>query len=411
MGGYRQGGQAALNIEQPEEARGPCAGFRALEFGTMVSGPLAGQNLGDLGADVIKVESLLGDIARWTGPPERGGINGFFSQFNRNKRAISVDMKSGRGRDIVRALARDADVMLVNYRPGVMDKLGLGYDDIRKDNPGLVYVQISGFGPDGPYSGQPVYDLVTQGMSGAMPMQGVHGKPEMIRSVAADKATAIAATSATLAALLARERNGGEGQLVHVPMINAYAQFALTDMMSLEAFHPKVGDDPIAPDIFHVWTCKDGYLVGMPIEDKQYANLCHALGLADLAEDGRFANIAERLVNLDEMIGLIDAELSRWNWRDALERLREFDVPFAPVYDLHDFMNDPQVQHNRTVFEAEDPQGGTTRYVRYPGVYEKTPASLRRHPPRYGEHTAEILAEAGFSGDDIARLRDEGVVG
>jgi crotonobetainyl-CoA:carnitine CoA-transferase CaiB-like acyl-CoA transferase len=395
---------------KPGDSVGPCTGFRVIEFGTMVSGPLAGQNLGDLGADVIKVETLMGDTARWTGPPERDGLNGFFSQFNRNKRALSVDLKSDQGREIVQNLARNADVVLVNYRPGVMDRLGLGYEELSRDNPGLVYVAVSGFGPDGPYAGQPVYDLVTQGMSGAAPSQGTEGKPRLIQSVIADKNAAITAASAALAALLARERNGGEGQLVHVPMINAYAQLTLPDMMSQEAFRPKQEGVPRIPNIFHVWTCKDGYLVGMPIEDKQYANLCLALGRADLAEDERFKSIGARLANTDEMIKLIDAEIGKWSWREALDLLQKHDVPFAPVYDLDDFMEDPQVKHNRTVFDAEDPKGGTMRYVSHPGIYAKTPATLRRHPPRYGEHTNEILAEAGLTEEAIAALRDGGIV-
>ena len=376
----------------------------------MVSGPLAGQNLGDLGADVIKVETLMGDIARWTGPPERDGINGFFSQFNRNKRAISVDLKSEHGQAIIRKLALEADVIMVNYRPGVMDRLGLGYEDLSRHNPGLVYVSVSGFGPDGPYSDQPVYDLVTQGMSGTMPAQGEDGPPKMIRSVIADKTSAITAASAALAALLARERNGGEGQHVHVPMINAYAQLTLPDMMSTEAFQPKPEFESTIPDIFHVWTCADGHLVGMPIEDKQFQGLCEALDRPDLASDERFSGIGGRMQNTAAMIEQIDGELAKWNWRDALQVLRQHDVPFAPVYDLDDFMADPQVQHNRTVFEAEDPRSGTTRYIRHPGVYEKTPATLRRHPPRYGEHTDQILAEAGFSAEEIAQWRDDQVI-
>jgi crotonobetainyl-CoA:carnitine CoA-transferase CaiB-like acyl-CoA transferase len=389
----------------PNDSKGPCAGFRVLEFGTMVSGPLAGQNLGDLGADVIKIETLMGDTARWTGPPERDGINGFFSQFNRNKRAISVDMKTKQGIAIVRKLALTADVIICNYRPGVAERLGFGYESLCEENPGLIFVSVTGFGPDGPYADQPVYDLVVQGMSGTMPAQGNSGPPQMIRSVIADKNAAITASSAALAALLARERNDGEGQHVHVPMINAYAQLTLPDLMTGEAFRPKEKVAPFLPNIFHVWTCADGYLVGMPIEDKQYANLCKALGLEDLAVDERFAGLGARLKNIDEMITLIDAELCDRPWRDVLAVLHEHDVPFAPVHDLESFMEDPQVKHNRTVFDAEDPRGGTTRFVRHPGIYEKTPATLRRHPPRFGEHTEEILAEAGYNEKEIAALR------
>ncbi len=395
---------------RPDDSRGPCAGYTVLEFGTMVSGPMAGQNLGDLGANVIKIEPIMGDTARWTGPPERDGINGFFSQFNRNKRAICVDMKSKEGITIVRKLALSADVIICNYRPGVAERLGFGYESLREENPGLIFVLVSGFGPDGPYCEQPAYDLVVQGMTGTMPTQGNAGPPQMIRSVIADKTAAITAASAALAALLARERNGGAGQMVHVPMINAYAQIALPDILTGETFRPVKPTEKFLPDIFHVWTCNDGYLVGMPIEDKQYANLCKALGRDDLAIDERFAQLGSRLKNIDEMITLLDGEFSNRPWRETLASLKEHDVPFAPVYNAEDFMDDPQVQHNRTVFDADDPRGGTTRFIRYPGVFEKTPATLRRHPPRYGEHTDEILCEAGYSEKDIEALRQSQAV-
>jgi crotonobetainyl-CoA:carnitine CoA-transferase CaiB-like acyl-CoA transferase len=179
--------------------------------------------------------------------------------------------------------------------------------------------------------------------------------------------------------------------------------------MASEAFGPSEGQAGM-PDIFHVWSCADGYLVGMPIEDKHYANLCKALGREDLAEDERFNSIGGRLTNTDAMIEFIDAELGKWTWREALAALHRNDVPFAPVYSLDDFLEDPQVKHNRTVFSAEDPRGGTTRFVRHPGVFEKTPATLRRHPPRYGEHTQEILDEAGYTGDEIAALRTGQIV-
>jgi crotonobetainyl-CoA:carnitine CoA-transferase CaiB-like acyl-CoA transferase len=232
----------------------------------------------------------------------------------------------------------------------------------------------------------------------------------MIRSVIADKCTAITAASAALAALLERERNGGQGQLVHVPMMNAYAQLTLPDVMTNEAFQPTPEGEIRIPNLFHAWNCSDGHLVGMPIEDKQYLNLCKALGREDLAEDDRFKTLGNRMANCAEMIELIDAEFGKWTWRDALELLHKHDVPFAPVYDLEMFMNDPQVKHNGTIFDVEEPEAGTMRYVRHPSVYERTPATMRRHPPRYGQHTGEILSQTGFTEEEIAALREAGVV-
>ncbi len=400
-----------MDIASPDDLIGPCAGFTVLDFSTMVSGPLAGQNLGDLGADVIKIETTFGDTARWVGPPESGGLNGFFSQFNRNKRSLAVDLKSDEGREIVQTLARTADVVLENFRPGVADRIGIGYEELSKDNPGLVYVSVNGYGPDGPYASQPCYDLVIQGMSGLLPIQAGEGnKPEMFKSVVADKTAAITAASSALAALLARERNNGQGQHVHVPMINAYAQFAMGDTMTTETFVPKPDLPPVGMDLFRVWECSDGYLVGTVVEEKQYQNLVRVLGRDDLIEDERFLNIANRMANLHEMNDLLEPEFRKKPWRELLEELREHEVPFGPVYDVEGFINDPQVRHNRTVFEAEEPTAGTMRFVRHPGVYEKTPATLRRFPPRHGEHTNEILSAAGFSEEQIGQWREAGII-
>lgn len=396
----------------PEELIGPCAGFTVLDFSSMISGPFAGQILGDLGADVIKIETMMGDVSRWMGPPERAGLNGFFSQLNRNKRAISLDLKTPEGQAVAKTLAEKADVVVENFRPGVAERLGIGYGALSENNPGLVYVSISGFGPDGPYADQPVYDLVIQGMSGVMPMQGGEGEPQMTRHAIVDKCTSITAASSALAALLARERNQGQGQHVHVPMINAYAQLALPDILPMETFQPRNEDERgVMPDMFRTWKCADGFLVGMPIEDKQYQNLCRVLGRGDLAEDERFKSVGIRMSNNHQMNALLDEEFIKWQWRELLQALRENDVPFAPVYDLEEFMADPQVQHNGTVFDAQHPEAGTMRYISHPGIYERTPATLRRHPPRYGEHTGEVLRGLDYSDEDIADLKARGIVG
>jgi crotonobetainyl-CoA:carnitine CoA-transferase CaiB-like acyl-CoA transferase len=398
-----------MQVQTPDFNRGPCSGIRVLEFSSMVAGPLAGQNLGDLGADVIKIEGLVGDTARMMGPPFRAGLSGFFTQMNRNKRSIVVDLKSDEGKQIVRTLAQSADVVIENFRSGVMDSLGLGYDDLKAINPKLIFVAISGFGPTGPYSELPVYDLVIQGMSGMMPIQGSIEQPKMFQTVMADKNAAITAASCTLAALLARERFG-VGQRVDVPMLDAYAQLTMPDVVCTETFQPPEKFERNYPDLFRTWKTKDGWVVGVAIEDRQFAGICKALECEHLIDEAQFKTIVDRFVNFTAMTDALDKYMLNWNSADVVTRARANGAPFAPVYTMNEFLEDPQVKHNRTVFTANDTNGGETLYVRHPGHYSETPATMRRHAPRFGEHTNEILAEAGFSADRIEALRSSKVV-
>jgi len=398
-----------MQVQTPDFNRGPCSGIRVLEFSSMVAGPLAGQNLGDLGADVIKIEGLVGDTARMMGPPFRAGLSGFFTQMNRNKRSIVIDLKSEQGKQIVRELAKEADVVIENFRAGVMDGLGLGYDDLKQINPKLIFVAISGFGPTGPYAELPVYDLVIQGMSGMMPIQGTVAQPRMFQTVMADKNAAITAASCTLAALLARERFG-VGQRVDVPMLDAYAQLTMPDVVCTESFQPPEKFERNYPDLFRTWKTKDGWVVGVAIEDRQFVGICKALECDELVDEPQFKTIIDRFVNFSAMVEALEKHMGRWNSADVVARAREFGAPFAPVYTVNEFLEDPQVKHNRTVFTAEDASGGDTLYVRHPGHYSETPATLRRHPPRFGEHTNEILLSAGFNSEQIDALRHNKVV-
>jgi len=398
-----------MQVQTPDFNRGPCSGIRVLEFSSMVAGPLAGQNLGDLGADVVKIEGLVGDTARMMGPPFRAGLSGFFTQMNRNKRSIVVDLKSEQGKDIVRQLAKTADVVIENFRAGVMDGLGLGYDDLKAINPKLIFVAISGFGPDGPYSELPVYDLVIQGMSGMMPIQGTQAEPKMFQTVMADKNAAITAASCTLAALLARERFG-VGQRVDVPMLDAYAQLTMPDVVCTESFQPPEKFERNYPDLFRTWKTRDGWVVGVAIEDRQFVGICKALDCEHLIDEPQFKTIVDRFVNFTAMTDALDKFMLNWDAADVVRRARENGAPFAPVYTMNEFLEDPQVKHNRTVFTANDSNGGETLYVRHPGHYSETPATLRRHAPRFGEHTNEILAAAGFSDEQIDLLRGSKIV-
>jgi len=401
-----------MDIAIGGEARGPLAGIRVVDFSTVISGPLCAMVLGDLGADVVKIEAPRGDSGRRMGPPFRGGHSPVWAQFNRNKRDVVIDLQQPAGVAAARRIARDADVVVENYRPGVADRLGIGYAALSADHPRLVYVAISGFGPEGPYADQPAYDTVIQGLVGFMPTQGTPGQPELVRGVAADKASGLAGASAALAALFARERTG-RGQRVDVPMLDAYAAFALPDVLGPESFHP-VEEQPTgmltAANIHRTWETADGHIVLMIVEDAQFRAMCRVIEREDLHDDPRCTDLVTRLAHGVELYALLEEELRKWSTADLVARARRFGAPLAPVNGVREFMADPQVQANRTIFEVEDPVAGTLRQIGHPARYSGTPASFRRPPPQRGEHTDEVLAEAGYSAEEIRALRASGAV-
>jgi crotonobetainyl-CoA:carnitine CoA-transferase CaiB-like acyl-CoA transferase len=401
-----------MKVEIGAAARGPLAGIRVLDFTTVVSGPLCTQVLGDLGADVVKVEAPRGDSARRMGPPFRAGLGPVWVQFNRNKRAIVVDLQQPAGVAVARRIAARADVVVENFRPGVADRLGIGYAALSAESPRLVYAAISGFGPDGPYAEQPAYDTVIQGLSGFMHTQGTPDEPALVRGIAADKASGFAAASAVVAALFARERTG-RGQRVDVPMLDAYAAFALPDVLGPESFHP-VEEQPAgmltATNIHRTWKTADGHVVMMIVEDAQFRAICRAIDREDFERDPRFDGLLSRLSNGVALYALLEVELAKWTTAELVERARRFGAPLAPVNGVREFMADPQVRANRTVFEVEDPRAGTLRQLSHPARYAETPATLRRLPPQRGEHTDEVLAEAGYSDAEIRTLRESNAV-
>lgn len=395
-----------MQVATQETNQGPLKGIKILEFSSMIAGPICGQSLGDLGADVIKVEGIGGETARFLGPPFREGLSGFYAQYNRNKRSIGIDLKSDAGRQIVLELARDMDVVLENFRNGVLDKLGIGYDALRAINPSLIFVSISGFGPTGPYADLPAYDVLIQGMSGFMPVQGSDEEPEMIQTTIVDKSVGLAAVTCTLAALYARDANEGAGQRVEVPMLDGFAQVAMTDLVAPYSFQPKEDFKSTMPDLFRRFKTLDGYVVGLLLEDKQIEGLTRGLACINLLADDRFKTSLDRIINYDDYIVALEAIFADWETDQLIEIARANGVPLAPVYNIDQALADPQIQHNGTVFSAEDPLAGEAVYVRHAGHYEKTPASLRLHPPRLGQHTEEILGSLGYSGEQILELRE-----
>jgi crotonobetainyl-CoA:carnitine CoA-transferase CaiB-like acyl-CoA transferase len=365
--------------------------------------------LGDLGADVIKVEPPIGDFSRLSGGTPHAGLNGFFVQNNRNKRSIVLDLKSAEGLSVALDLLAAADVVVENYRPGVADRIGIGWEKLRSLNERLVYVAISGFGPTGPYAEHPAYDHLIQGLTGFMPVQGRPGAPSMVQSVIGDKVGGMTAVVGVLGALLERERSG-RGQRVDIPMLDAYAGFILTDQMGPRTFVDLPAAANPGASIFRSFATRDGHVVGIAAQDGQFRALCRALDREDLIDDERYSTIGNRFANSEDFNRLIERELLEWSTMEFIERAREFGAPFAPVLDVEGFMEDEQALHNETVLVEEVEGAGPTRFLRPPVRFERTPTGIHRHPPRLGEQTDEILEELGYSSSKRESLRKSGAV-
>jgi crotonobetainyl-CoA:carnitine CoA-transferase CaiB-like acyl-CoA transferase len=387
---------------------GPIEGIRVVDFSTVVSGPVATQALGDLGAEVIKVEAPIGDFSRLAGGEPHAGLTGFFVANNRNKRSIVLDLKQPAAVEVARDLAASADVVLENFRPGVADRIGIGYEALRRRNARLIYVAISGFGPDGPYAPLPAYDHIIQALTGFMYTQGADDEPRMIQCVAADKLAGVYAANAVLAALLARERTG-DGQRVDVPMLDVYASYILSEAMGPRAF-VDAPRPPMGAPLFRTFRTADGWVAGIVTRDEQLHALCRALARPDIAEDERFATLAQRFQHLDEFYAVLEEALRTHPTEAFVARAREEGAPFAPVLDVEASLRDPQFVHNGTVEVHAVKDAGPVRFLRPPLRFEKTPARIRRPPPRLAENTDEILAEIGYDPRRIDALRSDGVL-
>ncbi len=391
---------------------GPLHGFRIIDLTTMISGPFATMMLGDQGAEVIKVEVPgRGDHVR-AGAHRSGGLAANFLNNNRNKRSIALDLKSSEGREVLLRLAAGADVFVQNFRPGVVERLGVGEADIRAVRPDIVYVSLNGFGESGPYAAKPVYDPIIQAVSGLASVQGGSDNkpPRLVRTIVPDKVTAVTAAQAITAALLARARSG-EGQHVRLSMLDAVMAFLWSSDMGGQTFIDKpVSAQRAASFIDLIYATSDGHISVAVMSNREWLALTRALERPEWLEDERFATPALRDQNINERLALIQEVLKTRSSADWLVRLEEAGVPCAPALTRNELIEHEQVLASDILVTSEHPKAGRLRQARPAARFDKTPAGIRHGAPLLGEHSDEILAEAGLSAEEIAALRDAGVV-
>ena len=394
---------------------GALSGVRVLDLSRVLAGPYCTMFLGDLGAEVVKVEQPgAGDDTRGWGPPFAGGESAYFLSVNRNKKSLTLDLKTPAGKELLRGLAGRADVLIENFRPGTMDAWGLGEKELRAANPRLIYASLSAFGADGPMSAWPGYDLIVQAWGGLMSITGApDGEPTKVGVAIVDIVAGLMLGKAICAALFAREKSG-VGQKLDTSLleaevaclVNAGSNFLIGGQIPGRHgnAHPN-----IVP--YQSFKTADGYLVVGVASEPIWRRLCAAIGKRELADDPRFAKNAQRVENRGELLDILGKLFRGRESRVWLEILQEAEVPCAPVQTIDQVFSDPQVIHRGMLAEIEHPSAGKVKMAGIPVKFSATPAGFHLPPPRLGEHTQSVLAEwLGMNGPEIAVLREKGVL-
>jgi crotonobetainyl-CoA:carnitine CoA-transferase CaiB-like acyl-CoA transferase len=394
------------------QSSGPLDGIRIVDLTSMLSGPWATMILADQGADVIKVEEpRLGDHTRAYGN-RRNGFSASFLNLNRNKRSIAIDLKTPQGVDILMRLCKTADVLVQNFRPGVVERLGIGEAAIRKVAPTIVYVSINGFGETGPFAHKPVYDPIVQAFSGLTTVQAGADdrRPRLIRTVLPDKLTAVTAAQAIAAALVGRLRTG-KGQHVRLAMLDAVLAFLWASDMGAQTYvDEQVSQRAAASFIDLIYETADGFMTVAVMTNKEWTALTGALERPQWLEDARFQTPALRDQNIDARLEMTQDVLKTRSTAEWLQRLEAAGVPCAPVLTREQVITHPQVIASGILIESEHATAGRLRQTRTAARFE-VPMRVRRGAPRLGEHSREILRELGLADDAIAALRLKRIVG
>jgi crotonobetainyl-CoA:carnitine CoA-transferase CaiB-like acyl-CoA transferase len=390
---------------------GPLEGIKILDLSVMISGPLAAMILADQGAEVIKVETPgMGDIMRYLGS-QRGGMGALFTNCNRGKKCITVDMKNAAGLDSFCELVKSADVVIQNFRPGAADRLGIGYNDLAAINSNLIYVSISGFGSTGPYSGRRVYDNIIQAYAGYASVQTdpATGKPQVLRNLVCDKVTSYTAAQAITAALFARATGKAAGQHIELAMLDAGIAFLWPDgAMDAAMLSDDVRHSPTIGSFYSVTEMKDGYTTGSMISDVEWQAWANAIGRPDLIDDERFSSLPARMMNAKDLGPLLRDACANMDVDTFISAADHYGAPAAPVRSIEQLPDDAQVQHNEIFAVVDHPQAGSLREPRPAPRFSATPAHISAPVSPIGADTDAVFAAAGL---DVSALRAAGAFG
>jgi len=394
--------------------RGPLDGVRVIDLTTVMLGPFCTQILGEMGADVIKVEPPGGDIGRITGAMKNPGMSAAYIMKGRNKRSVVLDLKKPEAREPLQRLVESADVFVHNIRPKAAARLGIDYDSIAKWKPDIVYAAATGYGEAGPYVDKPAYDDLIQGASGLAALFGaVTGTPRYGPSVLADKTTGLYLTYSISMALFHRERTG-EGQYIHVPMYEAFTSFVMNEHMQGRLYEPPIGPAGYLRMLTphrRPFPTADGHICVLPYNDRHWRAFFKTVGRPELADDPRFADQPSRSKNIDALYAIVLDAMTAKTSAEWLRLLEDADIPVMPMNTPEDLFDCPHLNAVGMFPVIEHPTEGKIRHMKVPVHFSRTPGGYYRHPERLGESTAAVLADVGYSAEEIEALAAKGAVG
>ncbi|MCA0983709.1 CoA transferase [Halobacillus yeomjeoni] len=394
--------------------RAPLEGIRVLDLSRVLAGPYCSMILGDLGAEVIKVEAPGGsDETREWGPPFQGGVSAYYICANRNKQNITVNLKTGQGKEIIRQLIQKSDVLLHNFKTGTMERFGLDYDSVKEWNPKLVYCSITGFGETGPYKHLPGYDFIIQAMSGLMSITGNETSgPQKMGVAITDILTGLYACIGIQAALLERNHSGS-GQKIDLSLYDA----AISSLVNIGSNYLMSGQPPIRLGNHHAnivpyqtFASNDGEMVIAVGNDQQFKALCEIVGLPELAVDSRFQDNRSRVSNRFELSNLLQQAFAKRSTHYWQEKCHQSSIPFGPIQSVSDLPSDPQLKERNMFISSHHPKAGQISMIGSPLKLSRTPVEVTHHPPEPGEHTVEILGALGYSRESINQMKKKNII-